>query len=170
MIVQIPFETPVGLTQITVNYGNGATTSASNVPILGVKPGLFSYTSTADNRAYADATRPDGSYVGPDNPARRGETIRIYATGLGQTTVPAATNRVGVPGQTVLAPIVVGVNNAGVRLISAELLAGEIGVYVITMEIPVDTPTGSYQPIGLGVDRPDGTGTEYANTVFVPIQ
>ena len=38
------------------------------------------------------AVRPDGTYVTPTNPARRGEVVIAAVTGLGQTTPPAVTS------------------------------------------------------------------------------
>ena len=69
----------------------------------------------------------------------------MYATGLGQTEPRTSTNRPGNQGQAVFAPVIVGVNNAGVNVISAETLPGVVGVYVVTFEIPSDAPSGDTQ-------------------------
>ena len=103
------------------------------------------------------------------NPAARGETIRFFATGLGQTTPATATNRTGVPGQTVLAPMIAGLNDAGVPIVSAEYLQGAIGIYVIAIEVPMTTATGPAQSLGFGVKKADGA-TVYANGTQIPIR
>ena len=170
VIIQVPFETPVGTGAATFTVTSpGGTATATGVDIAPVKPGVFTYTDPGSNQVYAVATRPDGSYISSSNPARRGEVVRIYATGLGQTTPATATNRTGIPGESVAAGLVVGVNNSGTRLVSSELMEGTIGVYVIALEIPADTQTGPNQPLGLGVDRGDG-GIEFSNSTFIPIQ
>jgi hypothetical protein len=68
----------------------------------------------------------------------------------------------------VSAPVIGGLNNAGVRVRSAELLEGQVGVYIVTMEVPADTQTGSNQPLGLGVTGADGQ-VVFANAAYIPI-
>ena len=52
------------------------------------------------------------------------------------------TGSAGVPGQSVTGSLVVGLNNGGVPLLAAEYAPGMVGVYVITLQVPVDTQTG----------------------------
>ncbi len=113
----------------------------------------------------------DGSYVTPDNPARRGEQLKMFVTGLGTGASPVGTDRAGVGGQASDALITVGVNNAGVRVIGSEYLPGAIGIYTITFEVPSDTATGPYQNLGLVIADPnDSSGTAiYAPGSFLPI-
>jgi uncharacterized protein (TIGR03437 family) len=144
---QVPFETPPGNVPVTVRVGGGSTT-VNNVEIQPVKPGIFEFIDT-NQRRYAVTTRPDGSFVTSDNPARRGEIIRAYVTGLGQTTPPTATNRVGVANQMVAASLVVGLNNEGIRLVSAQLLPGLVGVYEVAFEVPQTTAAGTAAPFAI---------------------
>lgn len=166
VIVQVPFELSAGTVNVTIRTTGGGTTTVP-VTLLPVKPGVFTWTDT-NGSVYAVATRPDGSYVSSANPARRGEEVRIYAAGLGQTSPATATNRVGLGGQQVAAPVIGGINDAGVRVVSAELLEGAVGVYVITLEIPADTAAGGAQPVGLGVTGSDGQ-VVFANSSNIPI-
>lgn len=166
VIVQVPFEVAPGTANLNIVTAGGGTTTVP-VTILPVKPGVFTF-GDVNGAQYAVATRPDGSYISSANPARRGEEIRVYATGLGQTAPGTATNRAGIGGQQVAFPVIAGVNNAGVRVRSAELLEGAVGVYVVTLEVPADTQTGSNQGLGLGVTGPDGQ-VVFANSAFIPI-
>jgi uncharacterized protein (TIGR03437 family) len=93
--------------------------------------------------------------VSNTNRARRGERIRLYATGLGQTLPLTGTNRGGTAGQAVFAPIVVGINNAGVNVISAQTLPGVVGVYVVTFVVSADAPSGD-TVLGLAGNGSDG--------------
>jgi uncharacterized protein (TIGR03437 family) len=168
IVVQVPFEINPGPASVTIRTPGGISSTVENVPIEALKPGVFTVRD-ASGAIYASATRPDGSYVTSSNPARRGESISIYATGLGQTMPATGTNRLGQAGQAVAASVVVGVNHQGNPLVSAELLPGTVGVYVVTFEIPADTTSGMNQPLGLGVT--DGNGqTVYANSTTIPIQ
>ena len=54
----------------------------------------------------------DGKYVTPSTPVTRGDTVRVYFTGLGQTTPTLATNQKPVDNENVVAPVIVGINNA----------------------------------------------------------
>ena len=94
--IQVPFEVPVGLSTVTIQAPGGGSTTVNDVRVEFLKPGVFTWVDPATNATYAVAVRPDGSFVSGSNPARRGEIVRIYATGLGQTSPP--------PEPTALAP------------------------------------------------------------------
>ncbi len=169
--IQVPVEvqaqpgsgTPIAM-QVSVANETSATVM---VPVLQVAPGVF--TSVYAGQPYAVAVRPDGSYVSPTNPAQRGEDIQLYVTGLGQAIPTIATNTAGVSDQPVVTLVIVGLNNAGVPLLSAVYAPGLIGVYVITMNVPTNTQTGPYQPIGLFVEDA-AKNKHYAEPTYIPIQ
>jgi uncharacterized protein (TIGR03437 family) len=163
--VQVPFELQNGAANVTINAVGGATATVV-VQVQPFAPGIFT-TGTAQNLAVA--VRSDGSYVNPGNPAARGETIVAFLTGLGQTTPPTGTNRVGAAGQAVNAQLVVGVNNSGVQVIKTEYAPGLVGVYVVTFVVPIGTLQGPAQPLSVGVF--DSLNNQYfSQTAFLPIQ
>ena len=163
--VQVPFETPTGIVTVTIN-GVGGGTAQFNVQVAPLGPGVF---ETLDGNAkIAVVQRPDGSYVSSRNPAHRNERLRIYVTGLGQVSPSTATGSAGVPNQAVVASLIVGLNNAGVPLISAEYAPGFVGVYVITIQVPSDAALGPAQPFGL--IAMDSLGNQYiAQSTVLPI-
>jgi uncharacterized protein (TIGR03437 family) len=162
---QTPCETPAGTVPVVVRVAGGTTTV--QVPVVALQPGIFEFANSAGRRQ-AVLLRPDGSYVTPENPARRGDQLMMFTTGMGTVSPATATGRAGIGGQTVDAPVTVGVNNAGIRLISAEYLKGAVGIYVITFEVPADTQTGPAQNLGLVLTGADGTPV-YAPGSFLPI-
>jgi uncharacterized protein (TIGR03437 family) len=164
---QVPCDIPAGNTQVTVRVGGGSQTVT--VPVQAVSPGVFEFQDT-DGRRRAIIVRPDGSFATLNNPARRGEIVRLYATGIGQGRPNVGSNQPGIPGVETVAvnPIVVGVNNAGVRVVSATLAHNLIGVYEVAFEIPSDTPAGSNVPLGFAVDM-NGT-LVFGNGSTIPIQ
>jgi uncharacterized protein (TIGR03437 family) len=168
--IQVPFEVAPGSASVTIRVANGGSTTVNNVVIMPIKPGIFENVD-ASGRRFATATRPDGSYVSAANPARRGEIIRVYATGLGQTTPGTGTNRAGAldVAQNVSASVIVGVNNEGVRVVSAQLLPGSIGVYVVAFEVPANTTPGAAQPFAIAAVGSDGV-TVFGNGTALPIQ
>jgi hypothetical protein len=60
-------------------------------------------------------------------------------------------------------------NNGGVPLISAVPAPGIVGVYILTLQVPIDTQTGPAQPVG--VVAFDTAGNPYfAQGTVIPIQ
>ena len=153
--VQVPFETTPGTASVTIRTTGGGSTTVASVPIQAAKPGIFGF-QDVNGRIYGVAMRPDGSYITSTNPAHRGDIIRVFATGLGQTSPAAATNSPGVGTRNVVANVISGINNEGVRTVSARMLPGAIGVYLVEMEIPQTTTTGDFRPSALAVPGPDG--------------
>lgn len=155
VIIQVPFETTPGQASITIRTPGGGTSTVSNIPVSAARPGIFDY-ADANGRRYAVALRPDGSYISSANPARRGEIIKVFAAGLGQTTPATGTNRAGLRDQNVAATVISGINNEGVRTVSARALEGAVGIYVVEMEIPVNTTAGEARNVAVGIVGPDG--------------
>lgn len=155
VIVQVPFETSPGTASVTIRTTGGGSTTVEGVQIQAVRPGIFDYVD-ANGRRYAVALRPDGSYISSGNPARRGENIRVFVDGMGQTTPATATNRAGARDQFVAATIIAGVNNEGVRSGFAKLLEGAVGIYIVEVEIPANTATGTSINLAVGVTGADG--------------
>jgi uncharacterized protein (TIGR03437 family) len=164
--VQVPFEVQPGPTVALTIIGAGETATVM-VPVKPLAPGIF--TSVYDGKNYAAAVRPDGSHVSPTNPAQRGENIQLYITGLGQATPTIATGLPGVANQTIVSPLIVGLNNGGVPLISAVYGPGLIGVYVVTLQVPADTQTGPYQPIGV-IAYDSANNAYFAQATYIPIE
>jgi len=170
--VQVPFEAlPVGTTTVTnvdvVVTSSGGSSATVSLPVKPFAPGIF--TTTSGGTLLPVAQRPDGSYVSLTNPAQLGENITLYVTGLGQVTPAAITGNAGIPGQVVIAPLIIGLNNSGVPLISANYVQGLTGVYAVTFHVPADTATGSAQP--LAVVAYDSAGNFYfSQGISIPVQ
>ncbi|MFN0107133.1 MAG: Ig-like domain-containing protein [Bryobacteraceae bacterium] len=156
VVVQVPCELPSpGRTSVVVRI-TGSQLQVDNVQVFRAAPGIFETAATATQRAYAAVIRPDGSYVTPTNPALRGEIVQAAVTGLGPTLGATFTNRVGLGGQSAVAPLVVGVNDQGVRIVSAMYAQGMIGVYWLAFEIPLDTTPGLYRNFAIAAENPGG--------------
>jgi uncharacterized protein (TIGR03437 family) len=165
MTIQIPFETQPGTTTVVLNAAGGGSGTLS-VQTQPFAPGVF--TGTFGNLTIAVAVRSDGSYVSPTNPAQRGETIYVFATGLGQVTPAAGTNQPG-SGQLVTANVVTGLNNQGVPHTKIDYAPGLVGVYIVGVQVPLTTTPGPHQPFGLILI--DSAGNKYfAQSTAIPIQ
>jgi hypothetical protein len=73
-----------------IGFGPVNHTFTTIVDIHSASPGIFEITMS-DGVRRAVAVRPDGTFVSPQNSARRGEKITLYITGLGPTSPPLVT-------------------------------------------------------------------------------
>ena len=166
--VQVPYEVSGLSTASVVINTPGGGTGTFTVNLQPYSPGIFT-TNVFGLQNQAVAIRPDGSYVSPANPARRGEVVILFVTGAGQTDPPTGTNEAGIPNQNATARFAVGFNNAGAPYISSQTVVGLIGVYAVTLVVPTDTAAGPNQPVGYIVYGPDGT-PYFALSAVIPIQ
>ena len=164
---QTPCETAPGPVKVVVAV-RGVAAVVDAIPVVAYQPGLFEMTAS-DGKKYAMALRPDGSAVGPENPAIRGEVIRFVVTGLGQTDPPIVTGMAGVDGQAVMVNLVAGINDSGVGITNAWYATGLLGTYFVDLQLPPDTIAGAYQPVALAVQTASGD-LMFGNTVYIPIQ
>lgn len=167
---QIPCDATVGSVPVTISVSGGSATA--NITLTAAGPGIFE-TVMSDKVARAVALRPDGTYVSLENPARRGEQIRVLVTGMGPTTPPVATGALPVPGSDALVSgqVIVGVNNAGARVVTSRLSPNLIGVFEIAFVVPSDAPTGNNIVLSVAVNAPnDGGQTRFSNGSKLPIQ
>ncbi len=150
---RIDFQVPFGLTpgrQVEVRVSR----SGSEAPpvlarLAAAAPGLFTYTygetRSIDylNEAAAIVHNGDGKLNYPAQPARRGETVTIRATGLGEVEPRPGPLQRGprTPSPVVTLPeVLIDGRLAAVR--SAELAPGEAGIYNVRVVVPPDSRTG----------------------------
>jgi uncharacterized protein (TIGR03437 family) len=147
---QVPCELAPGAATVVVTV-NGSNTTVQNVPVFAAQPGIFTFQG-ANGKVYgAVQSASNGSYVTPTNFAVRGQTYYLIVTGMGQTLPATSTDSGGIANQSVALQVVVGVNNAGVPVLSAQYQEGQIGVYLIAFQIPLTAPTGPDQNLAVAV-------------------
>ena len=168
---QVPFEggiEPKG-GEVEVRYRGMSTYTSATV----VGPGIFTLADGSPAIQHAS----DFSLVSPSNPAAAGETILVYATGLGyvgsgQTGMPAtrADPVPGCPGVVALFPTN-GCPNCSGRILYAGVTPGFVGLYQVNLQIPPDIPSGNVD-LQLGWNQCFILPTEYSrgNTVKVTIR
>src|SRR5262249_39675449 len=115
--IQVPFGIPVGTVTVVIE-NNGSRATFSGVRVLPLNPGIFEFDS--GGRLLAAALHADFSVVTQTNPARRGEIILLFLTGLGATIPAVGTNVAGPipPAVTVVSPLV-GINGGGVTVLGS---------------------------------------------------
>jgi uncharacterized protein (TIGR03437 family) len=107
----------------------------------------------------------NGTPVGAASPAAPGETVVVFATGLGAVDLPVAAGQPApiVPLSNVADPVVVEVGDIRVRPLFAGLSPGFAAVYQVNVVLPQDLPSRMY-PLRLAV------GTTTSEQVMVPVQ
>ncbi len=167
---QVPCETAVAASvPIAISVGGGSATV--NVPVQAATPGIFQ-TVMSDGVARAVVIRPDGSFVTLQNPARRGETVRVYVTGLGPTAPPLVTGALPVPGtdSLVLGQVIVGIANGGTPVFTSRVSPNLIGVYEVSFQVPANATTGNDVVLSVAVNVPNDSQTRFSNASRLPIQ
>ncbi len=162
--VQVPWEL-AGLTFAMVKVRIGNSVSAVVRLELGdYSPGIFEYDAGGGQKLGA-ITHAKGQVVTPSNPARRGETVIVYATGVGPVDQPQKSGEAA-SGQTLantkqLPTATVGSQQATVLF--SGLAPFFVGLNQLNITIPSGAPTG-VQPL---IVTSNGVA---ANTVNVPVQ
>jgi uncharacterized protein (TIGR03437 family) len=118
--------------------------------ILPAAPSVFRTGTAGPETGLATIVRSENSQiVTPTNPIHPGDTITIFATGLGRTTpvvdagIPAPSN----PSSTALIPPVVTLGGSQLNTTFAGLAPGQIGVYQINATVPAKVPEGMPIPL-----------------------
>jgi uncharacterized protein (TIGR03437 family) len=167
---EVPCETAVAASvPIVINVGGGSATV--NMPVQSATPGIFQ-TVMSDGVARAVVIRPDGSFVTLQNPARRGETVRVFVTGLGPAAPPIVTGAVPVPGtdSLILGQVIVGVANGGTPVFTSRVSPNLIGVNEVSFQVPANATTGNDVVLSVAVNVPGDSQTRFSNASRLPIQ
>jgi uncharacterized protein (TIGR03437 family) len=172
---QLTFQVPCDVTpgsSVPVVVTVGAGNASVNIPILAASPGIFQ-TTMSDNVNRAVLIRPDGSFVTLQNPARRGENLVAFVTGLGATTPASLTNSVAAPGSaasTLAGTVIVGMSGGGIPLVSAQRSADLVGVWLVTFTVPADAAAGNNVPFSISVIPAGGTAPISSAGTSIPVQ
>ena len=174
--IQIPFQ--VGgsspdkfsqSAQIQVT-NNGQQSKTVTVPLAPGDPGIFMWADSASSN-HAAVLHTNGVLVTPSNPAKRGEIVEVFATGLGVLN-PAVATGAGNPSS----PPAVSTDKFADVLIDGESVAsfsgisfaggapGFVGLNQINVLIPFDATTGSSVPIQIA------SSWGYSNFANIAIQ
>jgi len=156
---QVPWElVPPGATQtvsVTVT-ANGATSPPAQVTVGPFSPGIF---TAGPPTFYAIAQNVDGTLVQAagsipgltTHPAKAGDTIVIYATGLGPVdNTPADGGIPSVLTRTLTTPIVL-VGGMSAEVAFSGLQPQFVGVNQVNIVIPATAPTGNAVPLQIQV-------------------
>jgi uncharacterized protein (TIGR03437 family) len=173
---QMPFETPVGQALVQVERdGQVGNTVSVQVASLGARILPFGQYGVIQDYSQGNELPMPATPGVPSGPAQTGDTLVIYAFGLGATS-PAVATGAGAPSVEPLARITTPVTvHFGPRTMFddgipatpdyAGMAPTFVGVYQLNVTIPANAPTGDTVPLWLEVGN-----SEISNTVLIAIQ
>ena len=152
----VPFSLPEDYARIQVT-NNGVASNPVTVYTNESSPAVF--TLPPNGISSAAALHSDFSLVSASSPAKPGETILIYLTGLGAVSPAVADGAAGPSNPLSAAPILPTVffSTAQGSTSFAGLAPGFAGLYQINVKVPVDAPSGSQF---LSIGTPDAVNQE----------
>jgi len=167
---QIPWEVTPGPAAVVVNRAGGASTPV-NITVNQFAPALISFNF---GNLQAIAVNTDGSIAAPagslaglnSHPAATGDTITLWATGLGPAAAGAVTGRPSPDAsqQTVSLPVIL-IGGVQAQVTYAGLSTQYVGVYQVNIVIPSGVAAGNAVPVQ--IQAGDVTGPD---TVTIAIQ
>jgi uncharacterized protein (TIGR03437 family) len=173
---QVNFQCPVlpagSPLTITLQAEDGSVYSVQSV-MEAARPGLFSMATTGQGLITIAATNEIAmpkTHGVEGRPARRGEILSIFATGLGQTLDSLPPGNAAPQDRLVRLSNTTKVEIGGVEIdpLFSGLAPGTVGLYQVNAKLPPEVPAGLAVPTVLHVILPDGTVAE-SNVVTVAI-
>jgi hypothetical protein len=139
---QLPYElTPGNSYQVIVN-ANGALSTPQTVQISAATPGMAAFAS-----GQIVAQHQDYSLVSETSPAKPGEYLVIYLSGLGQTNnvIPDGTATPASPFSIPVVAPVLTLNGVSIPIYFSGLTPGYVGLFQMNFQVPPGTPNGDMQ-------------------------
>lgn len=145
---QLPINVDGNATMIL--HTPGGTSNNFNLVIYDAAPAIFRSGTAGPLTDLATVVRADDDQlVTPTNPIHPGDTIVIYATGLGRTQ-PSVDAGMPAPSSPLAGAIIaptVSLGGATLNVSYAGLVPGEVGVYQINATVPWQVPEGLSIPL-----------------------
>lgn len=157
---QVPWEVSSGSSATFAVTNSGNAGASISVPVLVAQPGIFNYSAGGDT--FGAILHSNFQLANTAEPAKPGETVLIYCTGLGAVSSPPADGAPGNGETTMSAPtVMIGGKNAMVSF--SGLAPGFVGLYQVNAEIPAGLASGN-QPVTVEM-----AGVS-SNSVSLPLQ
>ena len=129
-----------GSVSVVVNVG-GKLTAPQSYLVAPAQPGIF---IAGSNGAILDG---QSRLITAENPARIGDTLQIYTTGLGETDPPAKTGEAAPAFSRVLLPVTVTVGGVEAPVVYQGLAPGFVGLYQVNVVLPSTVTPGDAVPV-----------------------
>ena len=157
---QVPFEAALGEATLVVRRGQQSS-DALRMRIAEAAPGVF--TLSQDGRGAAVAVDAvSNRLIDGSNPARPGQYVVLYGTGLGRLSSPAETGQVVQSANAAVRATSVTIGTAVARVLYAGATPGFAGLYQINIQVPEGTAAGAHD-----VRLEQGTGASNVSVLQV---
>jgi uncharacterized protein (TIGR03437 family) len=159
LTIQIPVDAAPGSAQVTVTV-QGKGSASVTVTLAAYAPAIFTTSLPGSTQSGSFLHLPGTSLVTAQSPAQPGETLMMYAVGLGPTnpSVPTGAAPPGAPTTTAQPAVSVGCQQASV--IFSGLVS--VGQYEVGFTLPASAPGGTL-PVTLSI------GGQTSNTVTLVV-
>jgi uncharacterized protein (TIGR03437 family) len=138
-----------GTTARIVVVNGGQRSNVAEVPLARSSPGIFTIPSAGTGPAAL--LHADFTLVSAASPARRGETLLLYLTGLGAVTpsIPDGSAAPSNPLSVVPGTVKVYVGGREAAVLYKGLAPGLAGLYQINFTVPASAQTGAAVPLAI---------------------
>ena len=144
---QVPFGVPVGTGSVSVQVRRGSKTSATQpVQVADVSPGIFTVNQQGTG-AGAILHADNFQAVSTSAPARPGEFLLIFCTGLGPVDPPVPSGDIAPAeplARTITTPLV-NVGGLPATVSFSGLAPGFVGLYQVNLQVPQGIPSGAQE-------------------------
>ena len=145
---QVPFELMTGVGSVTVQVKRGSETStAQPTGIAAVSPGIFTLNQQGTG-AGAVLHAVDFQPVNDSSPARAGEFLLIFCTGLGPVQPEVASGDVAPTAEPLartISPPMVNIAGIAADVTFSGLAPGFVGLYQVNLQVPAGVPSGTQE-------------------------
>ncbi|HEY1239585.1 MAG TPA: hypothetical protein VGF16_03465 [Bryobacteraceae bacterium] len=153
--LQVPVEL-AGRSTADIVVTNNGVSGAPETVALGTAPAFF--TLNAAGTGDGIFVHSDGiTVITPGSPARGGETVVLYATGLGDVQAPVASGLAFTGPNRVTGSVTVTIGGQPASVLYAGGLPGFAGVYQLNVMVPANLPPGE-NAVTVVVDGTPSTG------------
>ena len=144
---QVPWELAERQYSSLVVRNNGQASGPIDINTRESSPGIFTAAGKQGAILHGSTYEP----VTASNPARGGEVVILYATGLGKIAPGVATGTAAVasPLSVVVSQPVVSVGGATAEVLFSGLAPGFVGLYQLNVRIPAGVGSGSAVPLAI---------------------
>jgi uncharacterized protein (TIGR03437 family) len=147
--VQVPFTTAPGPTTVQVTQ-SGMTSTVQTIGVAAFSPGLFLLDQAGDGAIFHALTF---GIVSSSSPARTGEAISIYATGLGAVSPSTASGSAAASLASTITQPTVTIGGVPCNVLFSGLAPGLVSVYQINVAVPAGLSAGN-QAVRIGIGVP----------------
>jgi uncharacterized protein (TIGR03437 family) len=156
---QVPWATKsIAKIQVT---NRGAASPIVFTPVQINQPAVFNYSAGGD--VFGAILHSNFKLANTADPAKAGETVLIYCTGLGYVVAPLPADGVAATGQMTMNTPTVTIGGANAPVSFSGLAPGYVGLYQVNAQVPSRLAAGN-QPVLITI------GGAMSKSVLLPVQ